>query len=98
MAVYNITGMRVWDSADYARHAAVNKRMFWEDTMKAIVVERPGGPEVLQIQERPMPKPRPGWVLVHVRGFGLNHSELLTRQGESGDAVKFPRVLGIEAV
>jgi NADPH2:quinone reductase len=66
--------------------------------MKAIVVERPGGPEVLQIQERPMPKPRPDWVLVHVRGFGLNHSELLTRQGESGDAVKFPRVLGIEAV
>jgi len=66
--------------------------------MKAIVVEQPGDPGVLQIQERPLPKAQPGWVLVHVRGFGLNHSELLTRQGESGDAVKFPRVLGIEGV
>src|SRR5881394_1360269 len=37
--------------------------------MKAIVVEQPGGPAVLQIQERPIPKAQPGWVLVHVRGF-----------------------------
>jgi NADPH:quinone reductase-like Zn-dependent oxidoreductase len=45
-----------------------------------------------------VPEARPGWVLVRVRAFGLNRSELTTRAGGSGDAVKFPRVLGIECV
>jgi NADPH:quinone reductase-like Zn-dependent oxidoreductase len=66
--------------------------------MRAVVVHRAGGPEVLQIEERPIPKPKSGWVLVRVHAFGLNHSELVTRAGGSGDAVAFPRVLGIEAV
>lgn len=64
--------------------------------MKAVVVHEPGGPEVLHVEERPIPRPRPGWILVRVRAFGLNHSELITRAGGSGDAVRFPRVLGIE--
>jgi NADPH:quinone reductase-like Zn-dependent oxidoreductase len=54
-------------------------------TMKAAVMYTPGGPEVL------------GQVLVHVRAFGLNRSELFTRQGFS-PSVKFPRIIGIEAV
>lgn len=66
--------------------------------MKAIVVEHPGPPEVLTIQERPVPLAKLGWVLVRVRAFGLNRSEMYTRQGHSGDAVPFPRVLGIECV
>jgi NADPH:quinone reductase-like Zn-dependent oxidoreductase len=33
---------------------------------------------------------------VRVRAFGLNRAELVTRRGGSGDAVQFPRVLGIE--
>jgi NADPH:quinone reductase-like Zn-dependent oxidoreductase len=45
-----------------------------------------------------MPDPRPGWVVVKIHAFGLNRSELITRAGGSGDAVKFPRVLGIECV
>ena len=65
--------------------------------MKAVVVEQPGSPEVLQIQERPVPGPRPGWVLIKVRAFGLNRSEMYTRQGHS-PGVRFPRVLGIECV
>lgn len=66
--------------------------------MRAIVVNEPGGPEVLQLEERPVPSPREGWVLIHVRAFGLNRAELLTRRGDSGDAVRFPRVIGIECV
>lgn len=65
--------------------------------MRAIVIERPGGPEVLRLEERPVPKPAPGWVLIQVKAFGLNRSELFTRQGHS-PLVQFPRILGIEAV
>ena len=64
--------------------------------MKAVVVHEPGGPEVLRVEERPIPQARPGWILVRVRAFGLNRAELITRAGGSGDAVRFPRVLGIE--
>jgi D-arabinose 1-dehydrogenase-like Zn-dependent alcohol dehydrogenase len=47
-----------------------------QGAMKAIVVHEPGGPEVLQIEERPIPEPRAGWVLIQVKAFGLNRSEL----------------------
>ncbi len=67
------------------------------ETMKAVVIRQPGPPEVLAIEERPVPQPATGWVLIRVKAFGLNRSELYTRQGHSPD-VKFPRVLGIEAV
>jgi len=65
--------------------------------MKAIVVEHAGAPDVLQIRTLPRPQPRPGWVLIQVKAFGLNRSEMFTRQGHS-PSVKFPRVLGIECV
>jgi NADPH:quinone reductase-like Zn-dependent oxidoreductase len=66
--------------------------------MQAVVVHEPGGPEVLRLEERPIPAAEAGWVLVRVWAFGLNRSELTTRAGGSGDAVRFPRVLGIECV
>jgi NADPH:quinone reductase len=66
--------------------------------MLAVVAQEPGGPEVLRIEERPIPRARRGWVLVRVRAFGLNYSELLTRAGRSGEAVRFPCVLGTECV
>ena len=67
------------------------------DAMKAAVIYEAGGPEVLKIEERSVPKPKSGEVLIRVKAFGLNRSELFTRRGYSPD-VKFPRVLGIEAV
>ena len=69
------------------------------DTMKAAVIRESGGPEVLKIESRPVPRPADGQVLIRVKAFGLNRSELFTRQGHSPTAaVQFPRILGIEAV
>lgn len=67
------------------------------DTMRAIVLDGPGPVDALQIRDLPVPVPEPGQVRVRVKAFGLNRSELHTRQGLAGDAVTFPRVLGIEA-
>lgn len=55
-----------------------------------------GGPEVLKVEERPIPKAEKGQVLIRVKAFGLNRSEMFTRQGHS-PGVEFPRILGIEA-
>src|SRR5258707_2262676 len=65
--------------------------------MKAVVIREAGGPEVLKIEILPVPKPQVGEVLIRVKAFGLNRSELFTRQGHL-PSVHFPRVLGIEAV
>jgi NADPH:quinone reductase-like Zn-dependent oxidoreductase len=66
-------------------------------TMNAVVMHSPGGPEVLQLETRPIPRPDATQVLIQIHAFGLNRSELFTRQGHS-PGVRFPRILGIEAV
>lgn len=64
--------------------------------MAAIVLDAPGPPEALRIRELPIPVPAPGQVLIRVKAFGLNRSELHTRLGLA-EGVTFPRVPGIEA-
>jgi NADPH:quinone reductase-like Zn-dependent oxidoreductase len=64
--------------------------------MRAAVIREAGGPEVLKLETLPIPQPREGNILIQVKAFGLNRSELFTRQGHSPNVV-FPRVLGIEA-
>ena len=66
------------------------------DTMRAIVLDAPGPPEALVIRTVPIPTAAAGWVLIRVRAFGLNRSELHTRLGLA-QGVTFPRVPGIEA-
>ncbi|PXX61538.1 NADPH:quinone reductase-like Zn-dependent oxidoreductase [Nocardia tenerifensis] len=65
-------------------------------TMRAVVLDGPGPVEALRIRELPVPTPRPGEVLIQVKAFGLNRSELHTRLGLA-EGVTFPRVPGIEA-
>ena len=65
--------------------------------MQAAVMYEAGGPEVLKLESRPVPEPKTGEVLLRVKVFGLNRSEMFTRQGHS-PGVQLPRVLGIEAV
>lgn len=49
--------------------------------MRAVVIDRPGGPEVLQIRERPVPEPGPGEVKVRVHAAGINRADVLQRKG-----------------
>ncbi|MFD1671664.1 zinc-binding dehydrogenase [Agrilactobacillus yilanensis] len=65
--------------------------------MKAAVIYEPGGPKQLVVTQVPTPTVKPGWSLVKIKAFGINHSEIFTREGASPD-VKFPRILGIECV
>ncbi len=65
--------------------------------MKAIQVSKAGGPEVLKLVQIPKPSVKEGWSLIKILGFGINSSEIFTRQGFSPN-VTFPRVLGIECV
>jgi NADPH:quinone reductase-like Zn-dependent oxidoreductase len=64
--------------------------------MKAAVLRSPGGPEALTVERVPVPTPKEGEVLIRVKAFGLNRSEMFTRQGHSPN-VRLPRILGIEA-
>src|SRR4051812_49293553 len=66
------------------------------NSMEAIVLDAPGPPEALHLRRLPIPVPRPGEVLIEVRAFGLNRSELHPRLGLA-EGVTFPRVPGIEA-
>src|SRR5918999_2265166 len=50
-------------------------------TMKAVVVTRPGGPEVLELREVTRPEPGPGEVLVRVHATALNRADLMQREG-----------------
>lgn len=49
--------------------------------MKAIIITRPGGPEVLEMQERPKPEPGVGQIRVRVRASALNRADLMQREG-----------------
>lgn len=56
--------------------------------MNAIVIQRPGGAEVLKLGQRPQPRPAPHEILVRVLAAGVNRPDVLMRQGKyagSGD-------------
>ncbi|KOR21457.1 zinc-binding alcohol dehydrogenase family protein [Burkholderia cenocepacia] len=65
--------------------------------MKAYVIERAGGPDVLQIRDIPSVAPNADEVRIRVRAFGLNRAETYLRAGKMGP-IDGPRVPGIEAV
>lgn len=49
--------------------------------MRAVVIARPGEPDVLELQDRPTPEPALGEILVRVHASALNRADLLQRQG-----------------
>jgi NADPH:quinone reductase-like Zn-dependent oxidoreductase len=64
--------------------------------MKAVVLTGHGGPEVLQVQERPDPPVGPGEVRISVRAAGINFADTMARVGLYPEAPKPPCVLGYE--
>ena len=74
-----------------------NSKLKNEYVMKAVVLYKTCLPEELKISEVPVPEVRPGWVLIKVKSFGLNRSELMMRSYEA-DApyIRLPLIPGIE--
>ncbi|MDE6338154.1 MAG: zinc-binding dehydrogenase [Muribaculaceae bacterium] len=67
--------------------------------MKAVVLTKPCKAEEMTLTEIPVPEVRSGWVLIKVKAFGLNHSEVLLRQFEiAQDYIRKPITPGIECV
>ena len=62
--------------------------------MKAWTITEPGGVDKLIQEERPTPLPADGEVLIKVKAFGINRTEILTRENKQLEA-PYP-VLGIE--
>ena len=63
--------------------------------MRAIVIEKFGGPECLVYKDLPEPEPMAGQVVIKEKAFGINHAEMHMRRGEWAEAAK---VSGIECV
>jgi len=64
--------------------------------MKALVISRLGGPEVLEIQQVPQPVANPGEVLVKVAAGGVNFADIMTAQGGYPSAPSPPLIAGRE--
>jgi NADPH2:quinone reductase len=63
--------------------------------MRAIVFERNGGPEVLELREVPAPDPGEGEVLVEVEAIGVNYRDVYERNG-GGYGSEPPAIIGVE--
>lgn len=64
--------------------------------MRAVYVTRHGGPEVLDIVDRPMPVPRPGEVRLRVRAASINHLDIWVRKGVEGHTFPLPLIPGCD--
>ena len=65
--------------------------------MKAFVIERNGGPEVLALRtDFPDPAPGEGEVVIRVGASSLNYHDLFTRRGMPGIRLSFPVIPGLD--
>jgi NADPH:quinone reductase len=62
--------------------------------MRAVQIERHGGPEVLELVELPPPEPAEGQLLVDVAAIGVNYRDVYEREGSYGGGL--PTVIGAE--
>jgi len=64
--------------------------------MRAIEIERPGGPEVLRLAEHPMPAPGDSEVLIKVAAAGVNRPDIMQRKGHYPPPPGASDILGLE--
>ena len=68
-------------------------------TMKAVVLDKITEGKDITLSDTPIPEVHPGWVLIKIKAFGLNHSEKLLRLNEiRADYIQKPIIPGIECV
>jgi NADPH2:quinone reductase len=67
-----------------------------QDTMRAVVATRPGGPDVLTVETRPVPKPGPGEILIRVAAAGVNRPDVIQREGHYPPPPGAPDIFGLE--
>jgi NADPH:quinone reductase len=65
-------------------------------TMSAIVMREPGGPDVLELDRRPVPEPGPGEVLLRVIAAGVNGPDIVQRRGHYPPPKGASDLLGLE--
>jgi NADPH:quinone reductase-like Zn-dependent oxidoreductase len=68
-----------------------------KETARIVRFHSVGGPEVLKIQEEPIPEPGKGEVRLNVKAIGLNRAEVMFRQGRYLETAVVPSKLGYEA-
>jgi len=66
-------------------------------SMRAVVMDGPGGPEVLRMGEAPRPAPGPGQVLIQVAATSVNRADLQQRAGSYPPPPGESEILGLEA-
>ncbi|KGD96826.1 NAD(P)H-quinone oxidoreductase [Rhizobium sp. YS-1r] len=64
--------------------------------MQAVMIERPGGPEVLRIVEQPRPRPKAGEVLIRVAAAGVNRPDVQQRRGLYPPPPNASEILGLD--
>lgn len=70
-----------------------------EKTMKAVMIDKPTKGEYVVLSKTAVPEEKPGWVVVKVKAFGMNHSEEILREFEiQNDYIQKPIIPGIECV
>ena len=67
------------------------------DTMRAVEITQPGGPEVLQVGERPIPEAKHGQVVIKVAYAGVNRPDALQRAGMYAPPPTASDLPGLEA-
>ena len=64
--------------------------------MKVVEIKKNGGPEVLYIGSRPIPKPKDNEVLIKVKAAGVNRPDILQREGDYPPPKDASDILGLE--
>jgi putative PIG3 family NAD(P)H quinone oxidoreductase len=79
-----------------ARRPGGGFRLWHAEMMRAITMSRPGGPEVLRLDEVDPPLPATDEVLIKVAAAGINRADLLQRQGHYSPPPGASEIIGLE--